>query len=70
MRVRAEIDEITQENEEGQLIDSVSATCSRCEHETVSYGTSDESIKRCLALLREECPEGENNFYVSNREEE
>ena len=26
------------------------------------------SIKRCLVLLRKECPEGENNFYVGDQE--
>lgn len=42
----------------------VCATCSECDHETESFGTSDRSIKRCLVLMREECPLGEENFYV------
>ena len=27
-------------------------------------GTDDPSIKRCLALMREECPLGKWNWYV------
>ena len=45
-------------------VDGVQATCSKCEHYTESYGTGDDSIKRCLALLNNECPNKENNFYV------
>jgi len=46
-------------------IRSVRATCSRCGHEVESYGDGESSIKRCLAAMREECPEGENNYYVA-----
>lgn len=42
----------------------VVASCTRCGHETQSYGQEEASVKRCLALLREECPNGESNFYV------
>lgn len=42
----------------------VEVTCSKCGHTVESFGTSDASVRRCLALLREECPLGENNFYV------
>ena len=44
-------------------VEGVEATCSRCGHTTESYGIGDASIKRCLVLMREECPENENNFY-------
>jgi hypothetical protein len=60
MRIKVDIEEGTDSEE----VDIVTATCSRCGHETESYGTSDASRKRCLALLRAECPEGANNFYV------
>lgn len=46
-------------------IDGVEATCSRCGHVTESYGTSEASVKRCLAKLREECPRHEKNWYVA-----
>jgi hypothetical protein len=45
-------------------VEGVCATCRRCGHETESYGTSDASVRRCLALLREECPNEESNYYV------
>ena len=41
----------------------VRASYSACGHETESYGVGRESRKRCLALLREECPLGESNWY-------
>jgi hypothetical protein len=44
-------------------VESVCGTCRRCGHETESYGTSDASVRRCVALLREECPNGEHNYY-------
>jgi hypothetical protein len=50
--------------DEGRHVDVVQVTCSRCGHSTRSYGSSDASAKRCLVLLREECPRGERNFYV------
>ena len=63
MRVEAII---TEEELEGDYstIEGVVAICTRCDHQTESFGTSDASIKRCLVLLREECPQGEQNFYV------
>jgi hypothetical protein len=42
-------------------VDGVRVTCSHCGAETESFGASDASIRRCLALLREECDE--RNFY-------
>lgn len=46
----------------------VIATCSRCGHSTESCGESGASVRRCLALMREECPEGESNFYTEDEE--
>jgi hypothetical protein len=44
-------------------VEGVVATCGKCGHEAESFGTSEASVRRCLALLREECPRGEGNFY-------
>jgi hypothetical protein len=63
MRVECEVQETPMDGDYGE-VEGVTATCSRCGHETESYGTSDLSIKRCLVLLREECPNGEQNFYI------
>ncbi len=45
---------------------AVRAECTYCEHVTESMGTGEASRKRCLALMREECPEDEENFYVDD----
>jgi len=47
-----------------QDIPGVQATCSRCGHVTEAFGVGEDSRNRCLALMRQECPEDENNFYV------
>jgi hypothetical protein len=65
MRIRCVVGETTITNEEGIEVDSVEAVCRRCGHETESYGTGEDSILRCLALMREECPRNEKNFYVN-----
>jgi len=44
-------------------VDGIVADCPRCGHRTESFGTSESSILRCAAQMREECPKGENNFY-------
>ncbi len=69
MKIACSIDFTELETDEGHLVDGVSALCSRCGHETQSFGTSDRSIRRCLVLMREGCPEGEDNFYTSNGDE-
>lgn len=63
-KIYCEIQEETLENDDGFEVEGVRAICSKCGHETESFGTEENSIKRCLVLLREECPEKENNFYV------
>jgi len=65
MEIECEVDYIELEGDYGP-VDSVCVTCSRCGHSTESFGTGEASVNRCLALLREECPEGENNFYVAD----
>jgi hypothetical protein len=76
VRVRCAIDDVELEGDlivrEGSpvMVDGVCATCSRCGHETESYGRSERSVRRCLVLLREECPMGESNFYVADDPEE
>lgn len=61
--VKCEIEETTLEGDYGNEVEAVVATCMRCGHTTESYGTAEGSIKRCLVLMREECPQGEKNFY-------
>lgn len=63
MRVECEVSFVELTGTHGRAVDGVSASCSRCGHEEESFGSGDSSVKRCLALLRENCPEGEENFY-------
>ena len=70
MRVVCDVEEVTLTNDEGLDVESVEATCRKCGHVTESFGTDDPSIKRCLALMREECPKGQWNFYVGGDIEE
>jgi len=63
-KIECEIEEIEIENDHEIDVPGVRATCGECGHETESYGTGDASRKRCLVLLREECPEDGKNFYV------
>lgn len=64
-RVSCEIDQTEIENDEGYPVESVQATCGRCGYTTESFGTGSASVRRCLVLLREECPEAERNYYVA-----
>lgn len=64
MRVYCDVHQIELEGDYAYDVPGVAVTCRRCGHGTESYGTSEASVRRCLALLREECPNGENNFYV------
>ncbi len=64
MKIRCALEEAELENDDGHQIDGVRAICSRCDHETESFGTGEASRKRCLVLMREECPNDEENFYV------
>lgn len=64
-RVTCEIEHVELEGEHGKMIPSVCATCSECGHTTESHGQHDRSVRRCLVLMREQCPQGEENFYVA-----
>jgi len=65
-RVEVTIEEVMLENEDGRDQPGVRAECERCNHVVESFGRGDNSRRRCLAVLREECPENEENFYVEN----
>ena len=63
MRITCEILTVQMQGDYG-AVEGVVAECSRCGHETRSFGTGDRSRKRCMALMNEECPDDEDNFYV------
>lgn len=64
MKVECELQYVELENDEGHDVEGVIVACSRCEHSEESFGTSEASVRRCLVLLRENCPRNERNFYV------
>ena len=66
MRVRCRIEE-TELDGDYSIVEGIEARCLRCDHITESYGTDTASRKRCLAVMREECPRGESNFYVETK---
>ena len=66
MTVHCSIEEVTLTNERGKQVPGVRCECLHCGHTTESFGTGDGSRKRCLVLMREECPDDEENFYVED----
>lgn len=66
MKVFCVVEEVDVEDDNGREREGVMATCPRCGYSTESLGTGDGSVRRCLVLLREGCPEGENNYYVEH----
>lgn len=69
-KVVCDVDYGRTENENGVEVDCVTCTCTECGHETMSYGSGSASVRRCLALMKEECPEGRSNYYVTEEGDE
>jgi hypothetical protein len=44
----------------------VRATCSKCGHQVECFGTGERSRNRVMAMLRESCPERQDNYYSAN----
>lgn len=63
MRVTADVDYADVDGDYG-VVEGLSVTCSRCGHCVEVGGTENASALRGAVMLREECPRGENNFYV------
>ncbi len=66
MHVTCTVEETVLENDQGDEVPGVIAICSRCDHETESLGTSPRSVRRCMTLMRHECPRDEENYYAAN----
>lgn len=66
MSVQCAVEYTELEGDSGRTVDGVVVTCQRCGHVTESYGQHAGSIRRCLALLREECPKGQHNYYIAD----
>lgn len=57
------------DSKSGKEVVGTVAECSKCGHKTKSFGVKEGSQKRCLVLLKSECPRGESNFYVEKEKE-
>lgn len=62
--VQVDVEEVELENDRGVKIDGIKLTCGRCGHEVEVFGTRESSVRRGCAMLRDECPLAERNFYV------
>ena len=60
------VEEVTLHDDRGFPVDGVTATCPCCGSSTESFGTSEASVRRCLALLRDRCPNGAESFFVAD----
>ena len=45
-------------------VDGIEVHCTKCDHYVEVFGQHDGSISRGCAMLNDECPRGENNFYA------
>lgn len=68
MRVTCEVTLEDVARVDGSLTPGVTVQCGRCNHCVSILGQQDKSIKRALATLRQECKEGEENYYVDGDE--
>lgn len=47
-------------------VEGVQVECDKCGHVEEAFGRSESSILSCAARLRENCPRGEKNFYITD----
>ena len=59
-------DDYVEHEDSGRSVPGTVAICLKCGHTTKAYGTTEGSRKRCLYLMRQECPQGESNYYVED----
>lgn len=45
------------------MVDGIEVSCSKCSHYVEVFGQHEGSINKACAMLNEECPNNENNFY-------
>ena len=62
--VKCVVDYTYQENESGNEQECVVVECGKCEHSERSWGHGDKSVRRCLVLMGQNCPDGDGNFYA------
>lgn len=65
-RVECEVSHVLVELENGPTVNGVQVTCNECGHEEHCAGETARSVRRALMQCRENCPEGQENFYVAS----
>ena len=64
--IPCDVEKVDINNEKDQPVPSICLTCTKCGHQTESYGQRGRSLRRCLAMMKEECPRDEKNFYTTD----
>lgn len=64
-RVPCEVEYTELEGDYG-MVAGVVVTCTKCGEEAESFGQTDASVRRCFALLHEQC--NEDNYYVAEED--
>lgn len=70
MKVDCVVKRTDLENERGTTTPGVIVECTKCGETVEIFGQEEGSIRRGLAMLRENCPMGEKNWYEVGSEEE
>jgi hypothetical protein len=69
-KINCQVEMVGITNDAGNEVDGVQLTCDECDNQTESYGTGPRSIRRCLALMKESCPNDANNYYTADGSED
>jgi hypothetical protein len=69
-RIFCEVEEFEKHGDGRKPTMCVMVTCTKCGHQTESYGTHERSVRRCMALMAQECPNYESNYYHTEREDD
>lgn len=64
IKIECYVEKVLLPGPSGREIEGVEVTCSKCHESRTSFGTGSRSITRCLAMLNNSCPLGEDNIYA------
>lgn len=63
MKVSVTVTECVLTTADGYPVAGLEVACARCGEAVEVFGTSDRSVRRACATLRDGCPRQERNFY-------
>lgn len=61
-KVNLEIEECDLDGDYG-TISGLRGSCTKCHHEEEAFGTSEASARKLAVKMKENCPQGESNYY-------